>query len=47
VYGVVDGRRQTSTVDASYLLTLMEGGLAYVNTLASFRSETLRVEGIT
>jgi hypothetical protein len=42
VYVVVGGRRQTSTADASYLLTLLEGGLAYVNTLASFRSETLR-----
>jgi hypothetical protein len=39
---VVGGRRQTSTVDVSYLLTLLEGGLAYVNTLAAIRSETLQ-----
>jgi hypothetical protein len=42
VYVVAGGRRQTSTVDASYLLTLLEGGLAYVNTLAAFRSEAQR-----
>lgn len=42
IYVVVGGQRQTSTLDASYLLTLLEGGMAYVNTLASFRSEAQR-----
>src|SRR5262245_25750303 len=42
VYVTVDGRRQTSDSDASYLLTVMEGGLAYLDTLASWRDEAQR-----
>lgn len=37
VWVTVDGRRQSLTEDASYLLTLIEGGLSYLDTLASWR----------
>jgi hypothetical protein len=42
VWVVVDGRRQSLTGDASQLLTLIEGGLAYLDSLAAFRSPTQR-----
>jgi hypothetical protein len=42
VYVAVGGRRQTSTEDASYLLTLLEGGLAYLDQLAAFRDPDQR-----
>jgi hypothetical protein len=42
VYVVVGNQRQTSTVDASYLLTLLEGGAAYLEKLAVWRSESQR-----
>jgi hypothetical protein len=42
VWVVVDGRRQSLTRDASQLLTLIEGGLAYLDALAAFRSPTQR-----
>jgi hypothetical protein len=38
----VAGRRQTSSADASYLLTLWEGGLAYLDSLAAWRDEAQR-----
>ncbi|HEV8635674.1 MAG TPA: CehA/McbA family metallohydrolase [Chloroflexota bacterium] len=42
VYVTVGGRRQTSTGDADYLLTLLEGGLAYLDNLAAFRDPAQR-----
>jgi hypothetical protein len=42
VYVTVGGQRQTSVDDASYLLTLLEGGKAYLEKLAVWRSETQR-----
>jgi hypothetical protein len=42
VYVTVGGRRQTSDRDAGHLLTLMEGGLAYLDTLASWHDEAQR-----
>ncbi|MCW2117165.1 MULTISPECIES: CehA/McbA family metallohydrolase [Bradyrhizobium] len=42
VYVRVGNRRQTSTKDASYLLTLLEGGAAYLEKLAVWRSERQR-----
>ncbi len=39
VYVTVDDRRQTSAQDASYLLTLLEGGLAYLDNLAAWRDD--------
>jgi hypothetical protein len=42
VWVTVDGRRQSLTRDASQLLTLIEGGLAYLDALAAFRSPTQR-----
>ena len=42
VWVTVDGRRQSLTKDASQLLTLIEGGLAYLDALAAFRSPTQR-----
>jgi hypothetical protein len=42
VYVTVGGKRQVSAPDASYLLTLMEGGLAYLDTLAAWRDEAQR-----
>jgi hypothetical protein len=42
VYVTVAARRQTSTADASHLLTLLEGGLAYLDSLAAWRSDEQR-----
>ncbi|MGY2803947.1 CehA/McbA family metallohydrolase [Bradyrhizobium sp. USDA 4506] len=42
VYVSVDNRRQSSTKDASYLLTLLEGGAAYLEKLAVWRNERQR-----
>lgn len=42
VYVTVGKQRQTSTKDASYLLTLLEGGFAYLEKLAVWRSEEQR-----
>jgi hypothetical protein len=43
VYVSVGQQRQTSTKDASYLLTLLEGGFAYLEKLAVWRSEKQRL----
>ncbi|MCC7355366.1 MAG: CehA/McbA family metallohydrolase, partial [Anaerolineae bacterium] len=42
VYVTVGGQRQTSTKDANYLLTLLEGGLTYLDSLAVWRDERQR-----
>ena len=42
VYVTVGNQRQTSTVDAHYLLTLLHGGIAYLEKLAVWRSEQQR-----
>ena len=42
VWITVDGKRQTSTRDANYLLTQIEGGLAYLDTLAAWRDQAQR-----
>lgn len=42
IYVTVGKQRQRSTVDASYLLTLLEGGVAYLEKLAVWRSEKQR-----
>ncbi len=43
IYVMVGKQRQRSTVDASYLLTLVEGGAAYLEKLAVWRSERQRL----
>ncbi|NTE68166.1 CehA/McbA family metallohydrolase [Agrobacterium tumefaciens] len=43
VYVVAGGVRQSSSKDARYLLSLIEGGIAYLNTLAVWRSEDKRL----